>query len=218
MLSIDLLWKGALIGFAIAAPVGPIGLLCIKRTLSDGRLAGFISGLGAAVADTIYGFAAAIGLAAIGDFLIDHKDGFSIMGGAFLVYLGMAEWRGARKVEAAAGPLKPMGLIGHFVSTLFLTLANPLTILSFIAIFAGLDVAGPGGNIGTPEQDYAGIVALVIGVFTGSSLWWLTLSGGIGFVRHLMGSHVVLWLNRIAGTLIIGFGLYALTALATVFR
>jgi threonine/homoserine/homoserine lactone efflux protein len=205
-----LLLKGMLIGFAIAAPVGPIGLLCIKRTLSDGRLAGFVSGLGAASADAVFGFVAALGLTAIGDFLVDHKSALSVIGGCFLVYLGYAEWR-AKPVDPAVAPLNPMGLAGHFVSTFFLTLCNPMTILSFIGIFVGLDVAGPGGQIGPPEQEYAGITRLVIGVFLGSALWWLTLSGGVGFIRHWLGGETILWLNRLAGTLIILFGFYALT-------
>lgn len=202
--------KGMLIGFAIAAPVGPIGLLCIKRTLSDGRLAGFISGLGAATADATFGFIAALGLTAIGDFLVDHKSALSVIGGCFLIYIGYAEWR-AKPVDPAVSPLNPMGLFGHFVSTFFLTLANPMTILSFIGIFVGLDVAGPGGQIGPEDKEYVGMTRLVLGVFVGSALWWLTLCGGVGFVRHWLGGHTILWLNRIAGTLIILFGFYALT-------
>ena len=202
--------KGLLIGFAIAAPVGPIGLLCIKRTLSDGRLAGFISGLGAAMADAVFSFVAVVGLTAIGDFVVDHKSALSVLGGCFLIYLGHAEWR-AKPVDPAVSPLNPMGLVGHFVSTFFLTLANPMTILSFIGIFVGLDVAGPGGQIGPAEQEYTGMTRLVLGVFLGSALWWLTLSGGVGFIRHRLGGETVLWLNRVAGTLIILFGLYALT-------
>jgi threonine/homoserine/homoserine lactone efflux protein len=208
-----LFFKGMMIGFAIAAPVGPIGILCIRRTLSDGRLAGFVSGLGAAAADTMYGFIAALGLTAIGGFLVEHKQLLSIVGGLFLIYLGAAEWSGARKVETAAAPLSPMGLAGHFVSTLLLTLANPMTILSFIGIFVGLDVAGPGGQVGPPEQEYVGLTALVTGVFAGSALWWLTLANGVGFIRHLLGTHTILWLNRLAGALIVGFGVYALTAI-----
>src|SRR5262249_22051515 len=127
----DLLWKGALIGFAVAAPVGPIGILCIRRTLSDGRLAGFVSGLGAAAADASYGLVAALGLAWLGAFLQEQRDWISVVGGLFLIYLGITEIR-AKPVDPNAPPPKPAGLVGHFVSTLFWTLANPLTILSFI--------------------------------------------------------------------------------------
>ena len=212
MLEVELLWKGALIGFAIAAPVGPIGILCIRRTLSDGRLAGFVSGLGAAGADAIYGLVAALGLTWIGDFLQDHRDWVSVIGGLFLLYLGFIEIR-AKPVDPTAPAPKPTGLVGHFVSTLFWTLANPLTILSFIAIYTGLDVAGPGGSVGPAESNFPGITALVVGVFCGSALWWLVLSMSVGLFRHHFGGQPMRWPNIIAGALILGFGGYALTAI-----
>jgi threonine/homoserine/homoserine lactone efflux protein len=212
MLEVELLWKGALIGFAIAAPVGPIGILCIRRTLSDGRLAGFVSGLGAAGADTIYGLAAALGLTWIGDFLQEQRDLISVIGGLFLLYLGFIEIR-AKPVDPTAPAPKPIGLISHFVSTLFWTLANPVTLLSFLAIFTVLDVAGPGGAVGPAERNFPGITALVLGVAIGSSLWWLVLSMSVGLFRHHFRGQPMRWPNIIAGSLIIGFGGYALTAI-----
>src|SRR5215468_10497988 len=184
MFAFELLWKGAVIGFAIAAPVGPIGILCIRRTLSDCRLAGFVSGLGAAGADTIYGLVAALVLSVasangeenpVGVFLQAQRDWISVIGGLFLLYLGFIEIR-AKPVDPTAPAPKPTGLIGHFISTFFWTLANPVTILSFIAIFTGLDVVGPGGTVGPAESDFRGITTLVLGVSIGSSLWWLVLS------------------------------------------
>lgn len=214
MLEFELLWKGALIGFAIAAPVGPIGILCIRRTLSDGRLAGFVSGLGAAGADTFYGLVAALGLTLIGNFLVAHKDWISLGGGIFLIYLGVLEIR-TKPIDPTAPAPRPMGLVGHFVSTFFWTLANPLTILSFIAIFTGVGVAGPGavepGGVGPAERNYPGITALVVGVFSGSALWWLVLSMSVGLFRHHIRGQPMRWPNLIAGSLIIGFGSYAIT-------
>jgi threonine/homoserine/homoserine lactone efflux protein len=216
MLELELLWKGALIGFAIAAPVGPIGILCIRRTLSDGRLAGFVSGLGAAGADTVYGLAAALGLTWIGDFLQAHRDWISVVGGLFLLYLGFIEIR-AKPVDPTAPAPKPIGLISHFVSTFFWTLANPVTVLSFLTIFTVLDVAGPGavppGAVGPAESDFSGITALVTGVAIGSSLWWLVLSMSVGLFRHHFRGQPMRWPNVIAGALILGFGGYALTAI-----
>jgi threonine/homoserine/homoserine lactone efflux protein len=212
MLEFELLWKGAMIGFAIAAPVGPIGILCIRRTLSDGRLAGFVSGLGAAGADTLYGLVAALGLALIGRFLVEHKDWISIVGGMFLICLGILEIR-AKPVDPTAPAPRPIGLVGHFVSTFFWTLTNPLTLLSFVAVFTALDVAGPGGDVGPPEHDYPGVTALVVGVFVGSSLWWLVLSMSVGLFRHHIRGQPMRWPSVIAGALIIGFGVYALTAI-----
>lgn len=220
MLEFELVWKGALIGFAIAAPVGPIGILCIRRTLSDGRLAGFVSGLGAAGADTLYGLVAALGLTLVGEFLESHRDWISVVGGLFLIYLGILEIR-TKPIDPTAPPPRPTGLIGHFASTLFWTLANPLTILSFLAIFTGLDVAGPGageeGAVGPPERNYPGITALVVGVFAGSALWWLLLSMSVGLFRHHIRGQPMRWPNIIAGALIIGIGGYALTAIRNLF-
>lgn len=216
MPELELLWKGALIGFAIAAPVGPIGILCIRRTLSDGRLAGFVSGLGAAGADTIYGLIAALGLTWLGNFLQEQRDWISVIGGLFLIYLGFIEIR-AKPIDPSAPPPNPTGLVGHFVSTLFWTLANPLTLLSFLAIFTGLDVAGPSageeGAVGPAESNFAGIPTLVLGVFCGSSLWWLVLSMSVGLFRHRIRGQPMRWPNVIAGALILGFGGYALTAI-----
>jgi len=211
MLEFALMWKGALIGFAIAAPVGPIGLLCIRRTLSDGRLAGFVSGLGAAVADTLFGLIAALGLTLVGSFLQEQRNWISVIGGLFLLYLGYIEIR-AKPIDPSAPPPKPTGLVTHFISTFFWTLTNPMTILSFIAIFTGLDVAGPGGAVGPAERDYPGVTALIIGVFCGSSLWWLVLSLSVGLFRHHIRGQPMRWPNLIAGMLIIAFGIYALTA------
>jgi len=225
MLEVELLWKGALIGFAIAAPVGPIGILCIRRTLSDGRLAGFVSGLGAAGADTVYGLAAAIALSfatasgqenPVGLFLLAQRDWISVIGGLFLLYLGFIEIR-AKPIDPTAPAPKPTGLIGHFISTFFWTLANPVTILSFLTIYSVLDVAGPGaappGAVGPAESDFSGITALVIGVSIGSALWWLVLSMSVGLFRHHFRGQPMRWPNIIAGGLILGFGGYALTAI-----
>lgn len=206
----ELLLKGLAIGFAVAAPVGPIGILCIRRTLVGGHMAGFVSGLGAAAADALYGLIAALGLTLVGEFLIDHVRGLTLSGGLFLLYLGVAEWRSRPPDLAVAPASNPIGLAGDFTSTLFLTLANPMTILSFIAIFTGLGVAGPGGAVGEDEPDTARLATLVAGVFVGSAGWWLTLSSGVVLVRRHLNTGALVWMNRIAGSLIIGFGFYAL--------
>lgn len=212
----ELLLKGIVIGFAIAAPVGPIGLLCIRRTLVKGHLAGFSTGLGAALADAVYGFVAAYGITLVGHLLIDHRAWLSLFGGVFLVVLGGAEWRSRPPVPteangAASSRLRDAaGLLHGFVSTFFLTLANPMTILSFAAIFAGAGLAGPDSSLGEPDGELAPIAQLVGGVFLGSASWWAMLTGGVGRIRHMLGPQTQRWLNRISGTALIGFGLYAL--------
>ena len=214
LLHVILLFKGIGIGFAVAAPVGPIGMLCVRRTLTDGRLAGFVSGLGAATADAIYGLVAAISLSVVSSFIVEHKDWISVVGGLFLLYLGWVELR-SKPIDPAAGGPTTLGLIGHFFTTLFWT----LTILTFIAIFTGVDVAGPGGQIGSPEREFVGITALVAGVALGATAWWLLLTQGVGMFRHHFfgGGQTTRWPNFIAGTLIIIFGLYALTAVFRLF-
>lgn len=192
--------EGALLGFAIAAPVGPIGLLCIGRTLKYGRFSGFCSGLGAAVADSFYGAIAAFGLTLISDFLIDHAFWLRLLGGIFLVYLGIKMF--FAKTSFTPGKTTHQSLVTDFMSTFFITLTNPLTLLSYIAIFAGL-------GIGNGIESFKDASWLVVGVFSGSTLWWLTLSEGITLFRKRMSQKMLLWIDRIAGLIIVSFGLAA---------
>jgi len=200
-----LLLKGLLIGFSIAAPVGPIGVLCIRRTLAQGRAAGLISGLGAASADAIYGCIAGFGLTFISGLLISQQSWLKLVGGAFLCYLGVRTLLSQPAERAAAGDA--VGLVGAYASTFLLTLTNPTTILSFVAVFAGMGLASMGG-------DYAAALLLVLGVFCGSALWWLLLSGGVGMFRTRFGVRALRWVNRISGGMITAFGLLALISLA----
>ncbi len=194
-------------GIAIAAPVGPIGLLCIRRTLAQGRSIGLMSGLGAATADGIYGIVAAFGLAALSELLVSQRYLLQIMGGLFLCYLGLATFFASSKISTAdldATATAPFGLLVAYASTLFLTLTNPATIFSFMAIFAGL---------GITQTDYLSSVTLVFGVFTGSASWWLVLVSGIVYFRKRLTPHRLDQFNqvltKIFGVLILGFGLAA---------
>ena len=172
------------IGFAIAAPVGPIGLLCIQRTLNRGRLSGLVSGLGAAAADAIYGSIAAFGLVLIATFLVEQQVWFGLVGGIFLCYLAVRTFM-APPADVAASTQEG-GLVSDFGSTLFLTLTNPVTVLSFVAIFAGLGLA-------TQGEDNRAALLIVAGVFCGSALWWLLLSGGVSLFRqpHWSADHAL---------------------------
>jgi threonine/homoserine/homoserine lactone efflux protein len=200
-MDLTFLFKGFVIGFSIAAPVGPIGVLCIRRTLADGRASGLISGLGAATADAIYGCIAGFGLTFISNVLVSQQIWLRLVGGIFLCYLGLKTLFAKPAEEAAIA--KGKGFVGAYVSTFFLTLTNPMTILSFVAIFAGLGLANTSGDYGA-----AGI--LVLGVFMGSALWWLLLSGGVGLFRGKFAPRGLQWVNRISGVIITGFGLFAL--------
>lgn len=197
------LGRGLLIGFSIAAPVGPIGVLCIRRTLSDGRAAGFVSGLGAATADAVYGSIAGFGLTAVSGALVGGQAWLRLVGGLFLCYLGIRTLRARPFEGGAARPAR--GLAGAYATTFVLTLTNPMTILSFAAIFAGLGIAA--------TRDYGSAALLVAGVFTGSALWWLILSGIASSVRGRMRSVSLRWVNLAAGLIITSFGVLALLSL-----
>ena len=193
-----------IIGISIAAPVGPIGLLCIRRTLTQGRAAGLISGLGAATADAIYGYIAGFGLTFISSILISQQKNLRLIGGAFLCYLGMRTF--LSKPAGQAAMVKGSSLIGDYSSTFFLTLTNPMTILSFSAIFAGLGLVSTGVN-------YTSASVLVLGVFIGSSSWWLILSGSVSLFQKKFTSTGMQIVNRFSGIIITGFGLFALISL-----
>ena len=194
--------KGFLIGFAIAAPVGPIGVLCIRRTLSDGRSIGLLSGLGAATADMFYGSVAAFGLTAIQNALVTRQFWLHVVGGLFLIYLGIRTFMTKPSDSAALAPERSSWWAAY-LSTLGLTLTNPATILSFTVIFAGLRLAESAGS-------YTSAAALVAGVFLGSATWWLTLTAVVSLFRERFTARWMLWVNRIAGTVIFAFGAAAL--------
>ena len=196
--------KGLLLGFSIAAPVGPIGVLCIKRTLSGGIASGFTSGLGTAVADALYGLIAAFGLTAISSLLLEYNFYLRLGGGVFLLYMGSKLFRSlpaTRPAEAFA-----TDRFGDFGSAFVLTLTNPLTILSFTAIFAGFGVGDTPGN-------YPLAAIMVGGVFSGSLLWWILLSGAVGIFRNRFNQRSLSFVNVAAGITICIFGLISLASL-----
>lgn len=197
--------KGLITGFSIAAPVGPIGVLCIRRSLTRGWLHGFITGLGAATADAAYGCVAGFGMTIISGFLINHSIWLNLTGGVFLCYLGLTTFQSGPAKEAA--PAAGNGLISEYASTFLLTLTNPMTILLFAAVFTGLGIAGAKGN-------YADATVLVIGVFTGSASWWLILTGFTSLFRTRLNLQSLKRVNRISGLIILTFGLAALLKIA----
>ena len=197
--------KGFIIGISIAAPVGPIGVLCIQRTLTGGRLYGIFTGLGAAAADAIYGMIAAFGLTFISTFLVEQQNWFRCIGGIFLCYLGVKAFF-SKPLDPAASESHP-SYITAIGTTFFLTLTNPMTILSFAAIFAGLGLM-------SATAGYLSASLLVIGVFTGSGTWWFILSGSTGMLRGKFNQGKLGWVNKISGMTISGFGVFALFSLA----
>ena len=196
--------KSLVIGFSIAAPVGPIGVLCIRRTLLEGRIFGLVSGLGAASADAIYSAIAGLGLTFLSSLLLNQQDWIRLVGGGFLCYLGVKAFfsKPAEKEAAAKGT----GLLGAYLSTFALTITNPLTILSFAAVFASF-------GLGAGKPDLLSAVLVIAGVFTGSATWWFLLSGGVSLLRKRFDRHVQGRVNKISGLVIMGFGLAALVSL-----
>jgi threonine/homoserine/homoserine lactone efflux protein len=193
------LLRGLVVGLSIAAPVGPIGLLCIRRTLAEGRAHGLASGLGAATADAVYVCVAGFGLAAVSEALLRGQMWLGLIGGAYLVYLGLRTFRSRGTEGPPTDRLR--GLTGAYGSTFVLTLANPATILAFGAVMAGLGVV---------ERDTGRAAQLVLGVFLGSALWWLGLTSTLGLLRRRATGAVLGWVNRISGIVIMGLGLVAL--------
>ncbi len=196
--------RGLAIGFSIAAPVGPIGVLCIRRTLAEGRTSGFVSGLGAATADGLYGAVAGLGLTFLSNLLIQQQLWIRVVGGLFLCALGLKIFLASPAREDA--PVQGRGLAASYLSTFVLTLTNPMTILAFAAIFAGLGIGSTGGNLGSAA-------VLVAGVFAGSAAWWLLLSGAVGLFRRSIGLTGIQWINRISGLIITAFGIGVLITL-----
>ncbi|MGC8658008.1 MAG: LysE family translocator [Desulfomonilaceae bacterium] len=203
-MAIDYFIKGLIIGFSLAIPVGPIGLLLIRRTLARGRMSGLVSGLGAATADSIYGAIAGFGLTLLSNFLVKHSVILRLMGGIFLCYLGGKIFVSKPREKPTKG--SDEDLIGDYFSTLFLTLTNPLTIVSFAAIFAATGVVIVPG-------EYYGTASLILGVFGGSSMWWLILSGLVSLFHGKLDAGGILIVNKISGALIASFGLMIFVSL-----
>ena len=200
------LLKGIAVGIVIALPAGPVGVLCVRRTFFQGPAYGFVSGLGAAAADTVFGIVAGFGISIVRDFMLRYQDWFAIAGGLFLLFVGAKALLQARDVEPE--PVDGDAHFAAFVSTFALTITNPVTILAFAGIFAKVGVSGGGG--------FLDIGMLVAGVFLGSLLWWLGLSFGIAGFRRIIGTVRLVWLDRISGAILAlsGLGLLAAAFLA----
>lgn len=192
--------QGIMVGFSIAAPVGAIGFLCIQQTLVGGISLGISSGLGAATADMMYGIIVALGLKAAQTLLLTYKTPLSIGGGLFLCYLGIKKFFSTPaldKTQAIQG-----GLLRAYITTFFLTLTNPATILDFMALFTGLTI-----DINNSSESFS----FVGGVFLGSAFWWLFLCSVVGLFRTKISPSLLRYINYVAGIAIFSFGIYALS-------
>jgi threonine/homoserine/homoserine lactone efflux protein len=197
-----LLARGIGLGFTIAAAVGPISLLTIRRTLAHGRGYGLASGVGVALADGTYAAIAAFGLTAITSVLVGWRVLLGVVGGAFIAFLGARTLLStpAGPVFAADRPERP-GLLAALISIYGLTITNPMTILSFAGLFAALGLAGRGG---------IDAATLTIGVLVGSALWWILLTGVVSWLRGRVTIRGLTWINRISGLILLALGLVAI--------
>lgn len=193
------------IGFAIAAPIGPVGLLCIRKALADGRTAAWMAGLGAALADTLFGAVVGLGLGAVSHFLTGHTDMLKLVGGLFMVALGLRTWRAA---ATAIEPAEASGLSPwrDFVSTFAITITNPGTILGVMGVFAAMGVAAK-------PMDMTQSWQVVLGVFSGSALWWAVLTELTILVRARFTPQRMRLFNHLSGALLVLFGIGALASL-----
>ena len=201
---ISILLKGIVLGFLIAAPVGPVGVLCIRRTFAHGWIAGILAGLGAALADAIFGIIAAFGLKTVSDVLLANQEFLRLGGGTFLIVMGIRTMlqRGPVTKEVKERP----GLFGGFKAAFLLTITNPVTLLAFMAIHAASDNVAANLSLAT-----AGV--LVGGVLLGALLWWFLLTATAGIFRNVINAENLTIVNRVAGVLLVGFGIFLLVSL-----
>ena len=198
MESLFIFLKGLGIGVAIAAPVGPVGVLCLRRSLAQGWLVGMVSGLGAAAADTLYGAVAALGVSWISQLLLGHLSWLGFFGGGFICFLGLKTFFATPADQQVR--LGVSDIVHAWISTFFITLTNPLTIIAFVTIFAGLGLGRVTGESGLLTS------LLVMGVFAGSVLWWAVLATLAGFVRKGVNLKILVWINRGTGMLLVLMG------------
>jgi threonine/homoserine/homoserine lactone efflux protein len=197
MNDLELLSKGVLAGLAISAPVGPVNVLCISRTLSKGRMAGVISGLGAAMADTVYGAVAGFSISFVIQFLIREEFWIRLCGGSLLIAIGILYY--FKKPQSLGGDDKSSSPHSEFVSAFFLNLTNPTTVLSFLALLAAL-------GMGHHRARWLTLL-LIAGIFAGAMLWWIILAAATSRFRDRFDDKAMRWMNRIAGLAIGGFGI-----------
>jgi len=188
------LLKGIVVGIIIAVPVGPVGVMCVRRTIFEGKLAGFVSGLGAATADAIFGFIAAFGLTFISDLLIGYHQWLRIAGGCYLLYIGGSAVLKAPELKAGSDQ-DVESLFRDYLSTFALTLTNPITLLAFLGIFSAI-------GFGDEKATFDRAAILVLGVWLGSLLWWLALSFGLGSLLRSFEARHLKWINRGSGSIL----------------
>lgn len=199
--SLGVLTRGVLLGVMVAAPVGPVGLLCIRRTIQKGLLVGFATGFGAAFADAFFSAVAALGVASITDVIEKYRDELHVVGGLFLLFIAWHTWRDkprqanteeVEKKYLKKAHIKVGGALKAMATSFFITLTNPATLFGVMAVVATLG--------GLKNRVEAGV--LITGIFLGSSLWWILLSGGVSLVRGHFTEKRVTTMNRVTAAIL----------------
>jgi len=203
--------QGIVFGFLLALPVGPVGVLCVQRTLSQGRMHGLISGLGAAFGDALYGAVAAFGISAVEDWIIGHQGALRLIGGVVLLLLASRTVASIIRSQPIADGtnekiqrrIETHSLVKDFISTVMLAITNPITFIAFAGLLATLGFTEAGRSIGNAS-------ILVAGVFAGSALWWIALSSTASLFRPFVDGSYQVWMDRIVALVLAGFGVFAL--------
>ena len=198
--------KGLIVGLLVSVPLGPIGILCIQRTLNKGRLSGFISGLGAASADTIFALVASFGLTIIINFLREQQIYFQVAGGFIVLYIGLRIFYTNPAKQLKLQRMNKTMLSQDFVSVFLLTLSNPLAILLFLGVMAAINVARDA--LPLPQ-----IFLFLAGIFSGSAAWWFFLTALASRFRKRIRLRSIWWMNKIIGSAIFIFGIVVLVSL-----
>lgn len=209
-MDVDYLLTGIVVGFLVAVPVGPVAVLCIQRTLLDGRLTGYATGVGAALGDTIFGAFAIFSVAVVESFLTENRPLVQFVGSLMLIAFGLRTIfvpPGRRTEKAMAAPVDHLSLLQSLVSAFIVTIVNPITIVAFVSIFAAIHVSA------TVEGLWAAW-AVVVGILVGALAWWWLLASLASVMRQRFTDRGLRWLNSISGAVIGGFGAYGLAALA----
>lgn len=202
----ELFWNGFIVGLMVSIPLGPIGVLCVQRTLNKGRKSGFVSGLGAASADTIFSIIAGLGISYIISFVKEQHIYFQIIGGVIIIFLGIHIFYTNPVRQLRLQRMNKNKLSYDFFSVFFLTLSNPMAILLFLAMFAGIHIASDSPGL-------LNLTSLISGVFAGASAWWFVLSSFVNFWRHRFRLKIIWWMNKVAGVLIFILGIVAILSI-----
>ena len=202
-MQVDFIIKGLIVGFLASVPLGPVGVLCIQRTINKGRISGIFSGMGAATVDAFFALVAAFGLTFIINFIEEQQFYIQLIGGAVLIFLGIRIFKANPIKQIRRQRKKKNKLVEDYISVLLLTLSNPLAVFLFVAAFAGIGIVGPNDGI---LKSWL----IVLGVFGGAMIWWFTLTFLINVFRKKFRLKQLWWINKIAGLIIIVFGIAAM--------